>query len=91
MILSEKKISSISKVVEGKLLTEIVTKIKKKLCDNHVRIFLYFQQLYVTYLYLSIGELVKGERHNVEEMVKNYADTPDAMNNVVTSYILLKK
>ena len=39
----------------------------------------------------SISELIKGERHDVEEMVKNYADTPEAMNVVSTSYILLKK
>eukprot|EP00111_Clytia_hemisphaerica_P005984 TCONS_00017310-protein len=39
----------------------------------------------------SISELVKGERHAVEAMVKNYSDTPDAVNVVSTSYVLLKK
>ena len=39
----------------------------------------------------SISELIKGERHDVEEMINNYADTPEAMKVISNSYILLKK
>lgn len=41
--------------------------------------------------YKNINEMIKGNRHDVEMMVKSYSDTPDSLNVVATSFVMLKK
>ncbi|XP_057305164.1 E3 ubiquitin-protein ligase TRAIP-like [Hydractinia symbiolongicarpus] len=41
--------------------------------------------------YKSIQELVRGERHEVEDMIKNFNDPSIALSQIATSYNILKK
>jgi len=39
----------------------------------------------------NIEEMVKGDFRDVEVMIKKFADTPDSLNQIATSFVVLKK
>ena len=42
-------------------------------------------------LFTSVELLINGEKEDVELMLKNFNNSPEALNQIITSFVIMKK